>query len=623
MRNRYILVLDLLGVLLSVLGAFVLRLDWLVPLSPTHRFADAFLVTLVTAPLVKLPLFYFFGLYRRYWRHVSLHDLLPVVLAVSAATVGLAALVVVGFAFGAFDSYPRSVLAIDWMLSLLWVAGVRVGVRVLAEARTPGGAAPAECRRVLIAGAGEAGTLVVREIQRNPQLGLEPVGFLDDESSKIGKQIFGVRVLGRLDQLAEVVVDRDVQEVIIAMPRAPGSVVRRLADAARGAEVSARVLPGVFELLDGGVTVNRLRTVDITDLLRRAPIVADPRDAQYLEGQIVLVTGAGGSIGSELCRQVARAHAGTIVLCGHGENSIFDIANQLTQQYPATRLVPVIVDVRDATALRRVFDAHKPRVVFHAAAHKHVPLMEAHPHEAITNNVRGTQLVVEAALACGVERFVLVSTDKAVAPGSVMGASKKMAEMIVRDAARRTRRHFLAVRFGNVLGSRGSVVPFFRKQIEAGGPVTVTHADMTRFFMTIPEAVYLVLKAGGMAAGGELFVLNMGEPVRIVDLAKDLIRLTGCDDDEIQIVYSGLRAGEKLSEQLWEPGSRIEPVGGGDVFRVQEPGHPLGGEELARMVDAMQRAADTGDALAIHHLLSEAIPSFVSSLHASSSTGGR
>lgn len=617
MRNRYILALDLVGVVLSVLGAFVLRLDWLVPLSPTHAFADAFRLTLVSAPLVKLPLYYLFGLYRRYWRHVGLHDMLPVILAVSAATVTLAGLVVAGLGLGAFDSYPRSVLAIDWVLSLLAVAGIRIGVRVLAEAKAPGGRAPEQQRRVLIAGAGEAGALVVREIQRNPQLGLTPVGFLDDAAGKLGKQIHGVRVLARLDALSEVVVDRGVAEVIIAMPTAPGLVLRRLADAARAAGVPARALPGVFELLDGGITVNRLRTVDITDLLRRAPIVADVHDAQYLQGQVVLVTGAGGSIGSELCRQVARAQASSIVLAGHGENSIFEIANQLAQQYPATRLVPVIVDVRDAEGLRRVFEAHRPRVVFHAAAHKHVPLMEAHAHEAITNNVRGTQLVVEAALASGVERFVFVSTDKAVAPSSVMGASKRMAEMIVRDAARRSGRRFLAVRFGNVLGSRGSVVPYFRKQIEHGGPVTVTHQDMTRFFMTIPEAVYLVLKSGGMAAGGELFVLNMGDPVRIVDLAQDLIRLSGCDPEEIKVVFSGLRPGEKLTEQLWEPGSRIEPVGGGDVFRVHEPDPLLSNEQLNAMLDALHAAAFRADALAIHHLLSEAIPSFVSSLHAS------
>lgn len=620
MRNRYVLVLDLVGMLLSVLGAFVLRLDWLVPLSPTHPFADAFRLTLLCAPLVKLPLYYVFGLYRRYWRHVGLQDMLPVIVAVSAASVTLAALVVAGLGFGAFESYPRSVLAIDWVLSLLAVAGVRISVRVLAEARAKAGATPALQRRVLIAGAGEAGAMVAREIQRNPQIGLEPVGFLDDAAAKLGKQIHGLRVLGRLDQLDEFVEDRHVDEVIIAMPTAPGSVVRGLADAARRAGVPARALPGVFELLDGGITVDRLRTVDITDLLRRTPIVADAHDAHYLEGQTVLVTGAGGSIGSELCRQAARAHAGTIVVAGHGENSIFDIANQLTQMYPASRVVPVIVDVRDADGLERVFEAHRPGVVFHAAAHKHVPLMEAHPQEAISNNVRGTQLVVEAALASGVERFVLISTDKAVAPGSVMGASKKMAEMIVRDAARRSGRRFLAVRFGNVLGSRGSVVPYFRRQIESGGPVTVTHPDMTRYFMTIPEAVYLVLKAGGIARGGELFVLNMGEPVRIVDLAADLIRLSGCDEDEIQIIYSGLRPGEKLTEHLWEPGSRVEPVGAGDVFRVQEPDPLLQGEALQMVVDRLYTAALRGDTLAIHNGLSEALPTFVSSLHAATAS---
>lgn len=623
MRNRYILILDLVGVLLSVLGAFVLRLDWLVPLSPTHAFADAFRLTLVSAPLVKLPLYYFFGLYGRYWRHVGLQDMLPMVVAVSAASVTLAFLVVVGLGLGTLDGYPRSVLAIDWVLSLLAVTGVRIAVRVVAESRVRGAAVPEQQRRVLIAGAGEAGTLVAREIQRNPQIGLKPIGFLDDQAGKLGKQIHGLRVIGRLNELAQLIPDRQIDEVIIAMPTAPGSVVRALADTARQAGVPARALPGVFELLDGGITIGRLRNVDITDLLRRRPIVADAHDAQYVEGRTVLVTGAGGSIGSELCRQAARARAGTIILAGHGENSIFDIANQLTHSYPASRVVAVIVDVRDADGLRRLFATHRPDVVFHAAAHKHVPLMEAHPHEAISNNVRGTQLVVEAALAAGVDRFVLISTDKAVAPGSVMGASKKVAEMLVRDAARRSGRRFLAVRFGNVLGSRGSVVPYFRKQIESGGPVTVTHPDMTRYFMTIPEAVYLVLKAGGMAHGGELFVLNMGDPVRIVDLATDLIRLSGCDEEEISIVYSGLRPGEKLTEHLWEPGSRVEPVGTGDVLRVQEPDPLLQGEALLNVVERLRAAASRGDTLAIHHILSDVLPTFVSSLHADAPPANR
>jgi len=623
-RNRYILVADLLAVVLCAAAAFVLRLDWLAPFSPGHPFAEAVRFSMVVSPLVKLPIFYAFGLYARYWRYVALNDLLTICVAVTVASVSFALAAFLAMGVHIVASFPRSVPAIDWMLTLLAVAGIRVAVRVYAEARSPRARMhDVEPKRVLIVGAGDAGAMVLREMQRNPQLGLQPAGFLDDAAAKLGKRIHGLRVLGRLADLQGVVADYRVDEIAIAMPTAPGAVVRRVVDAARDAGVPARALPGVFELLDGGVSVNRLRTVDIADLLRRTQVAADPTTAKYLAGQVVLVTGAGGSIGAELCRQVARAQASSLILLGHGENSIFDIANQLTQQHPGVRVIPVIADVRDAAALRRLFDAHRPTVVFHAAAHKHVPLMEAHPHEAITNNVKGTQLLVDAALASGVERFVLVSTDKAVAPSSIMGASKKLAEMIVRDAARRSGRRFLAVRFGNVLGSRGSVVPFFRQQIEAGGPVTVTHADMTRFFMTIPEAVYLVLKAGGFATGGELFVLNMGEPVRIVDLANDLIRLSGCATDEIRVVFTGLRPGEKLVEELWEPDSQLQPIGDGDVFRVHEPNAALEGDELRKTVDALHAAAVNGDRLAIHHLLSEAIPTFVSSLHANGVPAGR
>lgn len=615
MRNRYILLADLVLVTLSMAGAFVLRLDWMAPLSSTHPFADAVDFSLVVGPLIKLPTFYLFGLYSRFWRYVTLSDLVPIVTAVSVASVLFSAVTLLAVSLGVVSSYPRSVPAIDWVLTLLVVAGVRVAVRVIAEARSPGRAMPRRRRRrLLVVGAGEAGAMAVRELARNPQLGLVAVGFLDDDEAKLGKKIHQTPVLGRLDDLPAIVAAHEIDEVVIAMPTAPGETVRRVVDAALGAGVRAKALPGMFELLDGGVSVSRLREVDIADLLRRRQVVAAEGTAAYLRGQVVLVTGAGGSIGSKLCRQICHAEARALVLLGHGENSIFDISNQVRQQFPRVEVHPVIADVRDRAQLDRVLEQWQPSTVFHAAAHKHVPLMEAHPAEAVTNNVLGTATLVEAAIAAGVSRFVLVSTDKAVSPSSVMGATKRMAEMIVRDAAQRTGRRFMAVRFGNVLGSRGSVVPFFRRQIERGGPVTVTHPEMTRYFMTIPEAVYLVLKAGGLARGGELFVLNMGAPVRIVDLAADLIRLSGFTQDEIPIVFSGLRPGEKLAEELWERDSHVEPVGEGDVFRVQEPDPPLAGDALAKAIEELRRAAAAADALEIHHALSKAIPSFVSSL---------
>jgi FlaA1/EpsC-like NDP-sugar epimerase len=338
-----------------------------------------------------------------------------------------------------------------------------------------------------------------------------------------------------------------------------------------------------------------------------------PEAGLYLHGKTVLVTGAGGSIGSELCRQLARSHVATLVVLGHGENSVFEAANQLRASYPQLELHPVIADVRDPVRMDAVFRQWRPQVVFHAAAHKHVPLMEAHPEEAITNNIVGTWVVVNASLRYDVERFVLISTDKAVAPSSIMGASKRVAERIVRHAALQHQKPFIAVRFGNVLGSRGSVVPFFKEQIARGGPVTVTHPEMRRFFMTIPEAVYLVLKAGGMARPGDLFVLNMGEPVRIVDLAQDLMRLSGIPPGEMPIEFSGLRPGEKLTEELWEPGSTVTPVDeDSEVFRVVEPAAVADAAALDDTVSALAAAAAAGNRSQILQLLGRCVPSFAS-----------
>jgi FlaA1/EpsC-like NDP-sugar epimerase len=615
MRNRYVLLADLGAIALCMLGAFVLRLDWFFTRSPDET--AAFVYALGTGLLAKPVVFHAFGLYRRYWRYAGIADAVMVVIAVSAASAVLAVLVAIGVIAGLVPFFPRSIFAIDWLLTLACVVGLRLSVRLLAEGWRPGPgrqAAP-RARAVLVAGAGDAGALVVREMQKNPQLGMWPVGYLDDHPPKLGKKIYGVPVVARLDGLEDAVARFDASEVVIAMPTAPGSVVRSVLDACGRAGVPARALPGLFELLDGGVSVNRLRQVEISDLLRRAPVAPQPDAGMYLQGQVVLVTGAGGSIGSELCRQVAHARAARLVIVGHGENSIFDIANRLRESHPQLPVRSVIADIRDADRLRAVFAAERPGIVFHAAAHKHVPLMEAHAEEAVTNNVLGTRTLVEVAVSAGVQRFVLISTDKAVAPTNIMGATKRMAEAIVRRAAVEHGRAFAAVRFGNVLGSRGSVVPYFKQQIERGGPVTITHPDMTRFFMTIPEAAYLVLKSGGIARGGELFVLNMGEPVSIVDLARDLIRLSGLSVEEVPVTYTGLRPGEKMHEQLWEPDSRVEPANGTDVFRVVEVHDQLDGAALDRAIEELRQAAGRADALQIHRILSDCIPTFVSRLH--------
>jgi FlaA1/EpsC-like NDP-sugar epimerase len=607
MSGRGMLVGDLLLIALCSLGAFVLRLDWLF-----QDYRDEFVFYLVTALVVKPPVFYWFGLYRRYWQYASVRDLQMVVLSVSSAAVIISVVIGGGLWFGAVPAMPRSVPFIDWLLTLCCVGGARLSARVITESRTrdaKGTASETGNRRVLIVGAGEAGALVVREMQRNPQLGKRPVGFLDDDVTKSGKRIHGVPVLGRLDDLERATGQTPVDEVVIAMPTARGDAVRPIVDICRAMRLPVQSIPGVFELLDGKVTVNRLRRVEITDLLRRSPVGQAASAEGYLSGQVVLVTGAGGSIGSELCRQVCRAGARSVIMLGHGENSIYEAEASLRLLFPGTDVIPVIADVRDRRRVSHVFERYRPAVVFHAAAHKHVPLMEENPSEAVSNNVLGTLNVVNAAAACGAGRFVLISTDKAVSPSSIMGATKRMAEMVVRDTADRLALSYAVVRFGNVLGSRGSVVPRFKEQIERGGPVTITHPDMTRFFMTIPEAVHLVIQAGGLSQHGELFVLKMGTPVRITDLAEDLIRLSGFGTNEIPIVFTGLRPGEKLHEQLWEDGTEVEQTVNPDVLKANDLVR-VPTDQLAETVQRLRVAAEANDDDAIRRTLADAIPSF-------------
>jgi FlaA1/EpsC-like NDP-sugar epimerase len=614
MRNRYILLADFPLIAIAVFGAFALRFDWVFA-----RVLPAFVIFLVGALLFKPAIFYIFGMYTRYWRYATASDLLSVVLAVSAGSVVMAAYVGVGRALGLINNFSRSVIAIDWLLSMALIGGLRMSVRVIGEAheknrRARSGAA--QTKRVLVVGAGEAGTMVVREMQRNPQLNMTPVGFLDDDAPKLGKRIYGTRVMGDISSLERIAQTAGIEEVVIAMPRASGTAVRAVAERCQKLGLRCRTMPGVYELLGGSVSISRLRTVEITDLLRRSHLVDDRRlqeAAAYVRGATVLVTGAGGSIGAELCRQVAHAQPGRLVLVGHGENSIFDIEHQVRREFPDVRVSSVIADVRDERRIDSVFEQCQPHVVLHAAAHKHVPLMEENPVEAITNNVFGTHTIATAALRHGTRRVVLISTDKAVAPTSIMGGSKRVAEMAVQDLAGRGSTAFIVVRFGNVLGSRGSVVPVFKAQIERGGPVTVTHPDMKRFFMTIPEAVNLVLRAGGLGTGGELFVLNMGLPVRIRDLAEDLIKLSGFALSEIPIVYTALRPGEKLEEALWEHGAHVEPTSEPDILCVSERTASTEAS-FGQILQRLRTAVEVGDRLSIRAALADAIPTFVPDL---------
>jgi FlaA1/EpsC-like NDP-sugar epimerase len=448
-------------------------------------------------------------------------------------------------------------------------------------------------RRVLVAGAGAAGQLVVAELRRQPALGLVPVGFLDDDPAKRGRLLAGLPVRGSLADLERVVRDQAVHEVIVAMPSAAGEAIRAVLRSAQRAGVASRTVPTLSEILSGQVSVSALRPIRIEDLLRREPVVAGLEEVRVLvEGRTVLVTGAGGSIGGELCRQVAALGPARLVLLGHGENSLFEIAAELADRAPGVDLVSRVADVRDQGRMGRLLAADAPHLVFHNAAHKHVPLMELNAAEAVTNNVLGTRVTAEAAVAAGCEHFVLVSTDKAVRPTSVMGATKRVAEQVVRGLAAATGRRLLAVRFGNVLGSRGSVIPIFLRQIAAGGPVTVTHEAMRRYFMTIPEAVQLILQATVLGRPGDVLALDMGEPVRIVDLAADLVRLSGLEPGaDIEIRTTGLRPGEKLYEEPFAVPGEAEATRHPKVLRARGDDLPA---DHATRVEALVEAAVAG-----------------------------
>jgi len=607
LRNRYLFLADGLGLAGALFLAYAFRfesLSW----HPDHT--RTFAIFLAASLPAKLLLFYLSGLYRRLWRYAGVAELERILLATALATVA-------GFLLGAAIlpwtgltpvRVPLSVLAMDSVFTAGVVALPRFLIRVLRHWM------PAESvegtRRVLVAGAGAAGEALVRELRANPQLGLRPVGFIDDDSSKHRKEMCGLPVLGGTAELAVLQREHGFDELIIAMPSAPGSTIRAVMREARTAGLAARTVPGLFEILSGRVGVSSLRPVQIEDLLRRAPVRTDLDQVRALvAGETVLITGAGGSIGSELGRQVAGLGPGRLVLLGHGENSIFSIHRELEERFPALRLVPVIADIRDQARIQAVFARHRPSVVFHAAAHKHVPLMEWNVVEAVTNNVVGTRNVVEAAAAAGTSHMVLISTDKAVLPTNVMGATKRVAEQLVQEAAERTGRHFIAVRFGNVLGSRGSVVPNFLRQIEAGGPITVTHPEMRRYFMTIPESVQLVLQAAVLGRGGEVFVLDMGEPVKIVDLARDLIRLSGLEvDRDIEIKFTGVRPGEKLYEELFFGAEVALPTKHPKVLSSRQalvtPGMPALMERLLR------EATGPADEHALRSLLLALVPDY-------------
>ena len=560
-----------------------------------HRYWVLFAQSVGFVVAGKLIVFAAFGLYQKWWRYVSGRDFL---LIVRAVTVSSAILVVAFTVVQPFEhNLPRSVAVMDFILTLMLITGARLAVRLIVERPSRGSRLPKH--EVLVIGAGSGGQMVVRELQLNPDLGATAIGFVDDDPRKRGMRMLGLKVLGSTKRIAEILDETEPDEVVIAIPSAPGTLRAKVVAACREREIQVRTLPTVFELLRGGVQLNKqLREVRVEDVLGREPIVRElDRVGAYLRDRIVLVTGAGGSIGSELCRQIAQVKPRLLVMLDHAEDNLFQIDREMVEERHFTSVESVLADCKEPHRMLETMQRFKPSVVFHAAAYKHVPLMEANPLEAVRNNAIATRITAETAAASKVERFVLVSTDKAVNPKTVMGASKAMAEWIVESAGHKhpgTR--FASVRFGNVLASSGSVVPIFRSQIERGGPVTVTHPEMTRYFMTIPEAVQMVIRAGDIGAGkGEVFVLDMGEPVKIVDLAHNMIRLAGYEPEtDIAVEFTQPRPGEKLHEELFGANESEQPTAAKRIHRaVREV--PLDPEWVDSTLNSLEHLVLAGD----------------------------
>jgi FlaA1/EpsC-like NDP-sugar epimerase len=565
------------------------------------RYYDRYLEWDVVALVlgIMLPVFVAFGFYNRWWRYVSTQDMWGAARGVVVAVI--AAFVV----FTVLDFHPakvpRSIWIIDALVLLAFVAGSRLLARTLIE-RPAKGAIVARGKEVVIVGAGDAAQIILREMLRNPSLGYTPIGLVDDDPRKKNLRLHGIRVLGTSEELAHILRDRRPDELLIAIPSASGDVRERIVETARAERVPVKTLPGLHELIAGDFNLTgQIRPVEVEDLLGREPVEVDLASiADYLTGEVVLVTGAGGSIGAELCRQIARVGPTRLVLVDNGEPGLFEIERELVDERGFHATAAVLADAGNTTKMRQVFEKYRPAVVFHAAAYKHVPLMEANPLEAVRNNSLVTRTVADVAVEFGAKRFVLVSTDKAVNAKTVMGQSKALCEWIVESWGHRddTTTKFCGVRFGNVLGSSGSVIPIFRKQIARGGPVTVTHPEMTRYFMTIPEAVQLVIQAGAIGGRGQVYVLDMGEPVKIVDLADTMIRLSGKEPGtQVAIEFVGARPGEKLHEELWSDSETVTPSPHEAILLVTRP--PIDQQWLEDELDELDRLVEAGETLEV------------------------
>ena len=603
-RSFFWIVLDIVFINVSLILSLILRFgeDW-----GTYFYVYQELIIYLTGFFLLFAVI--FRLYKRIWRYLSIGDLF------------LMAEVVTGGIFGAVlclnwvkgIAFPRTIVALTWFFSLALVGGSRLVWRLYCERK---GASNRGQERILIVGAGDAGEVISREIIRRPDLG-ELVGFVDDDKEKIGKRIHNRKVLGNIEGINDILEKEQVSTVIIAIPTASGKQIRRIIDNIKTKEVKVKILPGIYELVDGKVSVSRIREVRIEDLLGREPVDLNLEEISgYLEGKRVMVTGGGGSIGGELARQICRFGTRSLILLDHGENGLFHINLELERKWSGAgvdlEIELVVADIRDRDKMDKIFKKYKPEVVFHAAAHKHVPMMEFHPDEAVMNNIIGTKNVAELADKHGAERVVMISTDKAINPTSVMGASKRVAEMVVKELGEKSKTKFVAVRFGNVLESNGSVIPMFKQQIAEGGPVTVTDREVKRYFMTLPEASQLVIQAGALGTGGEVFVLDMGELVKVLGMAEELIRLSGFEvGEDIEIKIVGLRPGEKMFEEILTEEERSGVLGDSGhekifIAKVEE----VDREKLKKDVGDLERLAKEMDNEGVVRKLQEMVPSY-------------
>jgi FlaA1/EpsC-like NDP-sugar epimerase len=619
-KNFFIVLLvDIFLLSSSLFVAYLIRFDF--HLKQPHSVLVYQILPFVL--IIKAVCFYFFDLYRGMWRYTSIADLFNIIKASSLST-----LLIVSFILFStrFKGFSRSVFIIDWCFTVLLISGYRLCIRLYFEriindktssiptrqALTMFFKKMSETKRLLIIGAGSGGEKIYREICDNARLLYTVVGFLDDDLVKIGKKIHGIPVLGQINDIKRMVKKLNADEALIAIPSASSRQMRKILTHCRESGIKFKTIPGIGELINGKVSVNVIREVDYRDLLGREVVKLDEdKIGSYLQGQYVLVTGAGGSIGSELCRQICRFKPDTLVLYERAESPLYEIDHELKQNFGDVKTIPLLADIQDTKQLKKTFEAYRPHTVFHAAAYKHVPMLEIQPWKAVDNNIQGTINLIEITNKFNVERFVFVSTDKAVRPANVMGASKRIAEMLIQsqNGCGPSHTKFMTVRFGNVVGSVGSVIPLFKKQIKRGGPVTVTHPEVTRYFMTIPEACQLILQAGAMGTGGEIFLFDMGIPIKIDDMARDLIRLSGLEPEEdIKIEYIGLRPGEKLYEELIIEGEGAMPTMHEKIMVLQGMNCNL--PILNGKIDDLIQTSMTHEAIKIKSKLKEIVPEY-------------